>query len=474
MNSERISLVLRDFRFWLIIFILIRLVAITDPPLEISHNWRQATVDMIARNYHEDKTSFLYPMMDNAGEKSGITGTEFPLLNYVIAKVAGLFGWEHWYGRLINLLITTLGIWFFYRWIKEFIKKESAFPAGMMLLVSLWFSFSRKSMPDTMSMSIAFIGLYYGFAYLREGGNYRLLLFALLGTLGILCKLPAALALSPLAVEFILRFRVHIARSVAFAIAGFVALGISFIWYFYWFNYLIALGDWQFYMMGPGFPKGAFELVQDLNETLDNFYFESLKFTGFIAFLAGCVVVIRSKNIRLQALVALWTFGFLLFMIQAGSGFSTHDYYTIPFVPLMALVAGVALAEVQSPRLRHAFILVIGIEGIANQQHDFRLRASEMYKLELESKCDSFSKPDDLIVINAGQNPQSLYFCHRKGWSLDHDFIVTPGRLDSLISKGARLLILDKHKGIADCSFEHVYDDQHIAIFDLGHQKASH
>ena len=119
--SVEIRRYLCDFRFWLMLFFLLRLTSITDAPLEISHNWRQSTVNMIARNYYEGNTTFFYPMMDNAGEKSGITGTELPLLNLIISETASIFGWQHWYGRLINLIVTSIGIWYFFRWLKKFI-----------------------------------------------------------------------------------------------------------------------------------------------------------------------------------------------------------------------------------------------------------------------------------------------------------------------------------------------------------------
>ena len=45
--------ILKDIRFWLIFFFIIRLISITNPPLEILHNWRQTTVTMVARNFLE-------------------------------------------------------------------------------------------------------------------------------------------------------------------------------------------------------------------------------------------------------------------------------------------------------------------------------------------------------------------------------------------------------------------------------------
>lgn len=110
---------LKDIRFWIILLFIIRLYGIKLPPLEVSHNWRQTTVTMVARNFYENNSNIFYPQIDIAGEKSGITGMEFPLLNYTIYLISKIFDYQHWYGRLINLILSSIGIYYFYKLIKN-------------------------------------------------------------------------------------------------------------------------------------------------------------------------------------------------------------------------------------------------------------------------------------------------------------------------------------------------------------------
>ena len=65
---------LKDIRFWIVLLFTVRLFGITNPPLEVGHNWRQTTVTMVARNFLEVDNDVLYPRVDIAGEKTGITG----------------------------------------------------------------------------------------------------------------------------------------------------------------------------------------------------------------------------------------------------------------------------------------------------------------------------------------------------------------------------------------------------------------
>ncbi|NLL29032.1 MAG: hypothetical protein GX259_09570 [Bacteroidales bacterium] len=51
--------------FWIVIFFLVRLIGITNPPLEIGHNWRQVTGLMVSRNYLEVEPNILYPRIDD-------------------------------------------------------------------------------------------------------------------------------------------------------------------------------------------------------------------------------------------------------------------------------------------------------------------------------------------------------------------------------------------------------------------------
>ena len=103
----------KDIRYWIIFFFIIRLYGITNPPLEVNSTWRQCDVLMIARNFHDFNPNILYPTVDVAGDLTGIVGSEFPLYNYSIYVVAAIFGYDHWYGRLINLILTSLAAFFF-------------------------------------------------------------------------------------------------------------------------------------------------------------------------------------------------------------------------------------------------------------------------------------------------------------------------------------------------------------------------
>ena len=159
--SNRKSLnYLKDIRFWIFLFFIARLYGIWFPPIDISHNWRQTTVTMVARNFLEIDPNPFYPRLDISGELTGITGMEFPLLNYLCYLLSLVFGYQHWYGRLIVLVISSFGLFYFYKLVKSYFEEKVAFNASIVLLFSIWFTYSRKIMPDTFSLSLILFALW--------------------------------------------------------------------------------------------------------------------------------------------------------------------------------------------------------------------------------------------------------------------------------------------------------------------------
>lgn len=474
MKKEKLMILsktlIHDFRFWVLVYFFIRLIGILNPPLEVAHNWRQVTVNMVARNYLEVDANLFYPRVDMAGEKTGITGMEFPLLNYLIFIVAKIFGFEHWYGRLINLVVSSLGIFYFYLIIKKRFSTSLAFYAGIILLNSIWFSYSRKIMPDTFSISLTLVGLYYAFEYLyNKNSLLNLFLYVLFGLLGVLSKIPAAVILTVLCIP-LFDMAVNVKSKILLITGGVIILIPVIVWYFYWVPYLVSeFGYWHYYM-GTSFSVGFHEITTNLGEFAKKFYFEALKFSGFVLFLAGLFYLIKKLNRNLVFTYLITSAIFLVFVIKAGRGFYHHSYYIIPFVPTMSLISAWAITNIKFKKIRYFLMIVFILEGILNQYHDFRIKKEDAYRMGLEVMADSVSDQHDLIAINGDANPRDLYFTHRKGWTISNDELFNPDFLKNLAAKDCKYVFVDKkaaHDPFPEGIFEKVFEDNHYAIYKL-------
>jgi hypothetical protein len=172
-----------------------------------------------------------------------------------------------------------------------------------------------------------------------------------------------------------------------------------------------------------------------------------------------------SSEEKIRIGIVIVVFG--LFIIKTGAVFPLHNYYIIPFVPLMALFAGYAIDRIPL-KFQYMVLGIIAIESIANQQHDFRIKDSQLYKLELEKITEKVIPEEDLIIINGGQSPQDIYFSNRKGWTVDYADILKLELLDSLTKLGAKYLIVDLTR-IDQFPTDQaaVYSDSHYSIYKL-------
>ncbi|GAB4451670.1 MAG: hypothetical protein OHK0036_12330 [Bacteroidia bacterium] len=449
------------------------MVGITNPPLEVSHNWRQTTVTMVARNFLEVNNNIFFPRVDFAGEKSGITGMEFPLLNYLIYLVSEVFGYQHWYGRLINLIITSIGIWYYYKLIRNYYNETIALYSSVLLNVSIWFQFARKIMPDTFSMTLIIISIYYGTKYLHTNRKkydlINLFAYIVFMVLGILSKLPSGYLLIVF-LFFYLDNQVPLTKKILFTSVTFLGIIPIIFWYFYWVPYLVDnFGFWHFFM-GKNIFQGIHEIMQHLNLTASRFYDTALKYTGFVIFMYGLITSIINKDIKIYLLFILSFLSFSIVILKAGFNFPHHSYYIIPFVPIMALITGYGLNNIKYSKISILFLIAISIENIANQFDDFTIKKENLSIINLEEDLNKISLKNDLILINSGSCPTPMYFAHRKGWIEFNEKILDKKHISLLKDKGLKyIVILKKSFGtkVVLNEYKKILDNDNYCIYTL-------
>lgn len=429
--------------FYLIIFFILRLYHITNPPLEVAHNWRQTTVAMVARNFHETNSNIFYPRVDFAGTKTGITGMEFPLLNYLIYLVALIFDYNHWYGRLINLIVSSIGIYFFDKLLRKYFDKKIAFYASVVLLFSLWFTFSRKIMPDTFSFSFMIMALYYGTNYFENKKHSHLLLYALFCLLGILTKLPSCYILIIFSLflfneQFALKYKI-----IFSSVTLFILIPVCY-WYFYWVPYLTKTFDfWHFYM-GDSMLTGARELSTHLFDTCFHFFESAIKYVGFAFYIYGVYHAFNSGNKKLVYVFILCSLTFFIIMLKAGFAFHHHNYYIIPFIPVMSLLCSYGIYSVKKTKYQVVLLLIIFIESISNHQNDFFIKPKDYQIYNLEKDLNSIGNKNDFILINSEKWPTPMYFAHRKGEITYNDSLLNNAYLAKHKAKGYKFIVILK------------------------------
>ena len=431
---------------WILIvgFFVIRLYGIWYPPLETWHSWRQTLTNMMARNMLETGYSLLYPMIDMGGERTGVIGSEFPLFQLLISFFSGAFGYDHWYGRLINLIVSSIAVWCFFEIIKKIWNERTAWYATVIFLSSLWFSFSRKTMPDTFAVSLVIIGVYWAKCFIDSRKTAYLLLMGVFLALGGLCKIPAVF-LFGLYVPLVLHRNIQLKAKIQLGITLFVSSVIVLFWYFVWVPYLVDTYHFELF-----FPKGITEGLNEIwpywADFWKQFYFGALRsWVVLLPILLGGYWLSRRSNRRVAIGFLVLSLIFILFAVKTGAVFPTHNYYVLPFVPVLAVLAALGLQQLE-PKWAFFLLLIIAIEGIGNQVSDFRIKEEVKYRLTLEDQLNSILPKGEKIVLFSGPDPQLMYWFNRKGWSLDQGQENNSDLLQEIATKGGKYLVTDKNQ----------------------------
>ena len=457
--------IFQDIRFWIFILFLLRLPNITIEPLD-EHGWRQSLTITMSENMYYVDANILYPRINIGGEGSGIIAGEMPIFNYLSYILSCIFGYQDWYGRLVNLLVSSVGLYFFYLTIKRLATDRVAFYATLFFAFSVAFRFARKTMPDTFSVSLVLMGVHFAWHYLDTHRKRDLLLAFFLTTCGLLSKLPAFCVLSFLVVpvfdgKYALKSKIILSSTLGIAVLAMLS------WYFLWVPHLLKTYHYQLFW-SVGIREGY-----DIFNRLYQDAWSKLEEVGlghrynYIVCLIGLGMLIAHKQQKILTLIGIWSAIFFVFILKTGHVFPTHTYYIIPFTPMMGLAAGYALAHVNIPNiLRIAFALKLCSMSYFLQCEDFKYPDNSKYMLRLETIMDKFSSKSDKIMINSGNfNPQLMYFAHRKGWSEIMENIKQTTWMPDYKKAGLVYILIDKHFPYEQVPYQKLYEDEDFILY---------
>ncbi|MEQ9188260.1 MAG: glycosyltransferase family 39 protein [Cryomorphaceae bacterium] len=454
---------LTDIRFWIAVTSVHRLLSILQPPLEVAHSWRQAMMCMVARNFYEVDANIFYPRLDMPGDLPGITGMEFPFLNYLMYLVSIPFGYEHWYGRLINLVVSMIGVWCFYRYAARIFSKKMAFYSAFILLFSIYYYYSRKIMTDTFSVSLVLIGMTMWLDYFDHRKWFSFGFGFLFIALGVLGKLPVVVVLSllwPVFLEAKNRDRWLMATSV-------ILVGvIAGCWYFQWVPYLQEQFELDRYFMGASFTETIRFIMEHKARVASVFYHRALGWTGFAVFVAGLMFV-RNMERKVHLIVGSGVLLILLVLLKSGDRFMDHPYYVIPFVPIMAMVAGFAVAKMR-PWLMVLTLSAIGVEGVLSRWDDQFIKKGKSL-VDLSDRLAPYVDKDETIVVNSEEIPVPIYFAHRRGWVAWNGSLADERYREELSLRGCDFIVILKERFGKEIRLDLplIYEDESFILYPM-------
>ena len=398
-----------------IIAVGVRLIAINQPFVD-NWSWRQSDVAAIARNYFQGGFHFAHPQIDWAGDQPGYVGTEFPILPFLAALSYKFLGTHEWVGRMQAVVFFAISLPFFFLLAREVLGEIGATwtlifyafaPLGLMA--------SRCFMPDTPSLVLSIIGLYFFTRWVSaERDPSSFFLAAITISLSILVKLPSAIIGAPLACLAFQRFGRSAFRNIKLWIFAGITLLPAALWY--WYAYHVSLRFYPHHFFGAGGVKMMplawyWKIVQEV---------PTLALTPFIFVLAG-IGLFTARSISRARPFYWWLVAMFLFVVVVAYG-NRHPWYRLPLVPIAALFGGSACAFIGTKAFSGAaksagsilLLALLGFSALVSARIYYHAIAAPLRDAGLELK--EITPENSLIAAADNGDPTVLYYGERKGW----------------------------------------------------------
>lgn len=432
--------------------LLIHLKYLHLPPVGF-HQWRQVHTLAVARNFFEEGMNILHPRIDERGKETGITGMEFPLVNYIIAILYKLFGFHHSIGRIVILIFSFVCLTACYFFIDLYFQsKLSAILGSFFLLFSPLFSYySITVLPDIPALAFLFLSLYFFYSYLKMDKKYHLLGFFLSYTLSSLIKISFFIFLPIFLIEIW-------NKGLKNKLYGLFSILVTLIIVGAWYKYARFLSNYHHnysFLLNIKFPYSFDTFYQVIKKTFIQWLPELyINYAQFVFFLIGIPVFIRNESKQKKIFVLVYGLSFMLYYLAFLPQFEIHDYYFIPALPLLLLfcirgceyLISLSFQKKWIYYLTTFLILIMPILGSVRSLSRFEEAEKPWDLLTIEKHIDHVIPDRKKLILVAGDFSPCiyLYYMHRKGWPVSDT--LSEQELQEYMQQGAAYLISSSDK----------------------------
>ena len=456
-------------------------------PLDDPHSWRQCDTVHYSLDFYRRGLDLLHPAVSWLGGHRTLA-FEFPLAEALSALLYRAFGPDPRWDRLVSLAFFALSALYLRALVRQVAGGRIA---GLAALAYLAFPlgrfFSRAAHVDFVAIACAHAFLHHGLRGVRERSLGHALAAGVAGALAALVKAPYLLAvLGPFALAV---FSVPLGSSLLLAGVPLALSAAAFLW---WRRHVDALNarvpDWSFL---PGFYREVnpgWWYYGEWSQRLvpSNWLRLARRMIREVATPGGALAALiglASRTAAAGAGPSAWVFGlawcasatvYLLVFFPLNV---IHDYYQIPFLAPVALLAGLggdlAWRRLPSPQGVPVgavlFALMIGGALAARPGGYYRV---DWLRIEAGRRIAARVPPGELVVAcdygSGWSDPRLLVRADREGWPMaipDLD----PERLARLRQAGARWAAVVTDPGHPDLRAPAWLEPARVATDSLSH-----
>ncbi len=455
-------------------FVLVRTYRLSTP-LADWHSSRQADTAAVARNFIQEDFNLLYPQSDSlwALSETQLPNphryflNEFPLYNGAVALLYKFFGINHVYGRIVSVVVSTLGALYLFL----LTKKLLGFPVAIVSL--LYYAllpyniyYGRVFMPDPTFAAFSIIALYYTVCWTASRRVIDGLLMATTFAIATLVK--------PYAIFMAIPMSYWVLRSRGFSILREKSI------YLYALAAIVPLALWRYHI--GMHPEGSFASKWLLNGGEIRFtgaFFRWLIFDrlnrlifatgGFALFIAGLFTAHTKKN---SSLFFVWALGVFTYFTVFAKGNVNHDYYQLPIVApgvVLATIGAFELVKLGKTKLQKvlnaALVAALFFLSLAFGWYEVRdfFNVNNPAIVEAGAKVDELTPADAIVIAPYFGDQAFLYQTNRSGWPVG-------GNIEERMRDGATYYVTtsrDQEYGELKEKYTLVFENDRFSIIKL-------
>lgn len=345
----------------LILGFAIRLYDLTDLPLDF-HPTRQLLSALKARGmYYETLTNIPSEQKTFAIEQWKIRAAIEPeIIENLTAFTYRFSGEQLWIARIYSSLFWLIGAFFLFLLARDLTSTEGALAStAVYLFLPYAVIASRSFQPDPLMVMLIIIFWWAVYQWSRNPSSYRFAIVAgLLGGFAILVKFVAAFfviaaGLGLLLGRFSMRDVLKQPQVYVMSVLGLLPSAAYTIYGVFIAGYLGQQFSGRFIpslFLNPSYYLGWIGML-------------NMVIGGTVLMLALLGLFFLSDE-KLRFVTALWV-GYFIFGIVFNYHISSHDYYSLPLIPIVALslapLADFIFARLTNSRLMVTFILLFGL-----------------------------------------------------------------------------------------------------------------
>ena len=391
------------------------------------HVWRQTQTQTVIYNFNFSDNSILHPQRFDLSTGTTELLYEFPLYQWLIAQVNSVLGYSVMHSRIVTFILFAFFLWGFFRLLKKFVSLKIALITNSFLCFSphLYY-YCVNPLPDIMALTLATWALYFFFSFLHSYKYIYFIGFALLIVLAGLVKLPYVLFGGVFVPYFFAQIRTKQFKKLSLQLLILLVSAIPFILW-----YAKAIPTWT----ENGITKGMISNDKTILQLLDYFQHslissvpELLTNYATCAFLfMGIFLFFKHKKYCAEQphyfVIVFFHFA-LYFLFELNMIEKTHDYYLMPFVPLIFLVVAYGLTYFEAKGYTKFIMLIIVISPLTawlriDQRWNSEDPGFTKDYLTYQREIQLIIPPKEICIIDSDDSKFiTLYYLKRKGYSL--------------------------------------------------------